>query len=334
MLPAARATLMAAAGRRLGRPRDGCTPRAARPGALLDDAREVLADGARRAPARGLVPARRPGRAARRSRGPAVCGPPARLRAWSPAPSSTPRSCPRPLPAAAAEAPSLLAEVPVDRLGRVDLSASSGGRRPPAPCWLRSSAPTVRSAPVSPSRRHTGCAGHDGVPLLVDAQASLGRDAIRLRHCDVLVGDARSWGGPAGVWACWWCPERTRWRRPGPVSEAEHGRTDAEPVVRDSRWPRRRPGDRPQASRARTARARSSAIVRRLRAAAADVRDVEVVGDPDDRLPHVVTFCVPLRRRRGAGRRARPAGLRRGAPARPAPRARSSPATSSRRWGC
>jgi len=38
--------------------------------------------------------------------------------------------------------------------------------------------------------------------------------------------------------------------------------------------------------------ARSSAIVGRLRAAAGDLRDVDVVGDADDRLPHVLTFSL------------------------------------------
>jgi cysteine desulfurase len=38
--------------------------------------------------------------------------------------------------------------------------------------------------------------------------------------------------------------------------------------------------------------ARSSAIIRRLRSAAGALRDVEVVGDPDDRLPHVLTFSL------------------------------------------
>src|SRR5674476_870986 len=38
--------------------------------------------------------------------------------------------------------------------------------------------------------------------------------------------------------------------------------------------------------------ASSFALVRRLRAAVGDLRDVDVVGDPDDRLPHVLTFSL------------------------------------------
>ena len=38
--------------------------------------------------------------------------------------------------------------------------------------------------------------------------------------------------------------------------------------------------------------ASSSAIIRRLRAAAGNLSDVNVVGDPLDRLPHVLTFSL------------------------------------------
>jgi cysteine desulfurase len=124
--------------------------------------------------------------------------------------------------------------------------------------------------------------------MLVDAMASLGRDPVP-EFFDVLAGDARSWGGPGGLGVLV-VPERTRWRRSGPASELEHGHTDVEPVVAIAlaaaeAW------QQTQAMRADQA-ARSSAIIRRLRAAAGDLRDVDVVGDPDDRLPHVLTFSL------------------------------------------
>jgi cysteine desulfurase len=83
-------------------------------------------------------------------------------------------------------------------------------------------------------------------------------------------------------------PERTRWRRPGPVSEVEGGRTDAEPVVAlalaaAEAWQ--------QTSAVRAAeQAGAAALADRIRAAAAAIPDTEVVGDPVERLPHVVTF--------------------------------------------
>jgi len=136
-------------------------------------------------------------------------------------------------------------------------------------------------------RAHALCQTH-GIPLLVDAMASLGRDPLP-EHFDVLAGDARSWGGPSGLGVLV-VPARTRWRRPGPISEIEHGRTDVEPMVAlalaaAEAW-RQTEANRVDQS------AMSSATVRRLRAAAYDLRDVDVVGDPDDRLPHVVTFSL------------------------------------------
>ena len=125
-----------------------------------------------------------------------------------------------------------------------------------------------------------------GVPLVVDAQAGLGRDAVPEAY-DVLVGDARSWGGPAGVGVLV-VPERTRWRRPGAVSEAEFGRTDAEPVVplvlaAAEAWLATAADRADESISARE-------LVDQVRTAAARVPDTMVVGDPVDRLPHVVTF--------------------------------------------
>jgi len=190
--------------------------------------------------------------------------------------------------AAAAQDPSLFAEVPVDALGRVNLSAleqavAEGG--------------TVLAAVQSANgeigtrqpleQAHALCRTH-GIPLLVDAMASLGRDPIT-EHFDVLAGDARSWGGPSGLGVLV-VPERTRWRRPGPISDVEHGRTDVEPVVAlalaaAEAW-RQTEANRMDQSTL------SSATIRRLRAAAHDLPDVDVVGDPDDRLPHVLTFSL------------------------------------------
>ena len=82
----------------------------------------------------------------------------------------------------------------------------------------------------------------------------------------------------------------TRWGLPGPRREAEHGREPAPPWVplvlaAAEAW---RQTAAAAASEERSARE----LVDRVRRAAAAVPDVEVVGDPDDRLPHVVTFSV------------------------------------------
>jgi cysteine desulfurase len=190
--------------------------------------------------------------------------------------------------AAQAEDTSLFEEVPVDRTGRVDLSALERSVAVPGTVLA-----AIQSANGEVGTRqplglaHAVCQTH-AVPMLVDAMASLGRDPVP-ESFDVLAGDARSWGGPGGLGVLV-VPERTRWRRGGPVSELEHGRSDVEPVVAIAlaaaeAW------QQSQAMRAEQA-ARSSAIIERLRGAAGNLRDVDVVGDPDDRLPHVLTFSL------------------------------------------
>src|SRR5690348_14465924 len=131
--------------------------------------------------------------------------------------------------AAAAESADLMAEVPVDGVGRVSLDAWAAALDSPGTV-----AAALQSANGEVGTRQPLHAAWDacrarGIPLVVDAQAGLGRDPVP-EAFDVLVGDARSWGGPAGVGVLV-VPERTRWRRPGAVKEAEFGRTDAEPVV-------------------------------------------------------------------------------------------------------
>jgi cysteine desulfurase len=287
MLPAARATLMAALDAGWADPRRlYAEGRAAR--ALLDQAREVLAEGLGVRPAEvsflpGGQAALRAGleglRYAGRRRG-------ARLVATAVEHSAiltTGRHH-----AAAADDPSLFAEVPVDRVGRVDLSALEQAVSVPGTVLAAVQSANGEIGTRQPLERAHELCRTRAIPLLVDAMASLGRDAVP-EHFDVLAGDARSWGGPSGLGVLV-VPERTRWRRPDPDSEVEHGRTDIEPVVAIAlaaaeAW------RQTQATRADQS-ALSSAIVGRLRSAAGDLRDVDVVGEPRDRLPHVLTFSL------------------------------------------
>ena len=187
--------------------------------------------------------------------------------------------------AAAAEDPDRLAEVPVDRLGRIDLDAWAAALTHPTTVVAVLQSANQEVGTRQPLGAAYGLATDRGVPLLVDATAGLGRDPVP-EHYDVLVGDARSWGGPSGVGVLV-VPERTRWRRPGPPVEVEHGRTDVDPVVplvlaAAEAW-RQTAADLEEPPSAR-------ALVERVRAAAAAVPDTDVVGDPEERLPHVTTF--------------------------------------------
>ncbi len=183
---------------------------------------------------------------------------------------------------------SLSAEVPVDREGRVDM----GGLRDLVACdgtvlaavqWANGEVGTVQ--PVAEA--HEVCRSA-GIPLLVDAQASLGRMEGPPAY-DVLAGDAASWGGPGGV-GVMVVPERMRFRLPGPRSEEEHGHAPSAPWVplalaAAEAW------QQTEAVRAADA-AGASRLVARVRECAGGIPEVEVVGDPDLRLPHVVTFSV------------------------------------------
>jgi cysteine desulfurase len=287
MLPAARETLIAALDAGSADPRR-LHAEGRRAQSLLDQAREVFADGLGRRPSEvsflpGGPAAVRAGldglRYAGRRRG-------ARMVATAVEHSAiltTGR-----YHAAQAEKPSLFAEVPVDPMGQVDLSALDQAVAFPGTVLAAVQSANGEVGTRQPlERAHELCRAH-GTPLLVDAMASLGRDATPA-HYDVLAADARSWGGPPGL-GLLVVPERTRWRRPGPVSEVEHGRTDVEPMVAMAlaaaeAWRQTQSGRVEQA-------ARSAAIISRLRAAAENLPDVEVVGDAQNRLPHVLTFSL------------------------------------------
>ena len=187
--------------------------------------------------------------------------------------------------AARAEEPGLLAEVPVDGLGRVDLAAWEQALAAPGTVVAALQSANGEVGTRQPLAEAHALARARGIPLVVDAMASLGRDDVP-EHWDVLVGDARSWGGPPlGVLVV---REGVRWQWSGARPDVEHGRTDVSPWVplalaAAEAW---------QQTRATTVTdaALTRALVATLRDAAARVPDTVVAGDPDDRLPHVVTF--------------------------------------------
>ncbi len=187
--------------------------------------------------------------------------------------------------AAAGDDPSLLAEVRVDPLGRLDLDAWRA-----ALTVSGSVVAALQSANGEVGTRQPLAAAHDacaarGIPLVVDAMASLGRDVVP-PDWDVLVGDARSWGGPPlGVLVV---REGVRWHWPEARADVEHGRADVTPWVPLALAAAEAWQQTTATSAADTPIVR--ALVDDIRAAAAAVPDTHVAGDPDDRLPHVVTF--------------------------------------------
>lgn len=177
--------------------------------------------------------------------------------------------------------------VPVDRHGRVDVEAMSGALSRPG-CALaalqHANGEVGTLQPVAPVHEAARAAG---VPLLVDAGASVGHVDVG-QHWDALAADAGDWGGPPDL-AVLAVRPRVRWLPAWPEDDAEGGwfpggvsvpaalaaAASLAAVLRD----------REQAS---ARRRRLVDVVRRR--VGAEVDDVEVVGDPVARLPHVVTF--------------------------------------------
>lgn len=174
----------------------------------------------------------------------------------------------------------------VDRVGRTDPVAFAAALRDDTAlaCLISASHEVGTTQPVAEVAAR--CAER-GIPLLVDAAQSLGRMAVP-PGWNVLTGSAHKWGGPAGV-GILVVRTGTRWRSPGPADEREGGRVPgavALPNVLAAAVAL-------QAAAAESANedVRLRALVDRIRAAVpATVPDVEVVGDPDGRLPHLVTF--------------------------------------------
>ncbi|MGN6330888.1 MAG: cysteine desulfurase family protein [Motilibacteraceae bacterium] len=183
--------------------------------------------------------------------------------------------------------------VPVDRTGRVDVEeflaavAGQDGARAAAACLQSGNHEVGTLQPVAEVA--AGC-GRLGVPLLVDAAQSVGRMPVPAGW-SVLAASAHKWGGPPGVGVLV-VRRPVRWRSPWPEDEREAGRFPGAPPL---------PAALGAASALESIRAdpaaeagesaRLSALVERIRTEVTRrVPDVEVVGHPDLRLPHIVTF--------------------------------------------
>ncbi|GII01929.1 cysteine desulfurase family protein [Planobispora takensis] len=129
------------------------------------------------------------------------------------------------------------------------------------------------------------CAGA-GVPLLVDAAQTAGRMPVP-PGWSVLTASAHKWGGPAGVGVLA-VRKGVRWRGPLPQDERENrvpGFENVPAIVAAAA------ALRAAAAEAEREGARLAALVDRIRAEVPRlVPDVEVIGEPVARAPHIVTF--------------------------------------------
>ncbi|MGH3366809.1 MAG: cysteine desulfurase family protein [Nocardioidaceae bacterium] len=171
--------------------------------------------------------------------------------------------------------------VPVDSLGRVDperfvAAASAAGVS--VACLQQANHEVATLQPVAEVA--AGCRTA-GVPLLVDVSQAAGRldppDGWSL-----LAASAPTWGGPSGVGVLV-VRKGTRWREPGPADE--RGYVNVPGALAAAAALRAVVAERDQVN------ARLHKLVDRIREhVAAAVPDVDVVGDPEHRLPHLVTF--------------------------------------------
>jgi cysteine desulfurase len=127
----------------------------------------------------------------------------------------------------------------------------------------------------------------DDVPLFTDACASMGRLPLPDGWA-AAAGSAHKWGGPAGVGVLL-VRKRARWRNPFPgddrVDERSTGFENVPAVLAAAASLQAVVTERDEVN----ARQHELVDVVRRRVAA-EVPDVEVVGDPERRLPHLVTF--------------------------------------------
>jgi cysteine desulfurase len=125
-----------------------------------------------------------------------------------------------------------------------------------------------------------------GVPLFTDACASMGRLPLP-EGWSVAAGSAHKWGGPAGVGVLL-VRKGVRWRNPFPeddrVDERVAGFENVPAALAAAAALQAVVAERDEVN------ARQRALVDRIRARVAAIPDAEVVGDPVDRLPHLVTF--------------------------------------------
>jgi cysteine desulfurase len=178
----------------------------------------------------------------------------------------------------AVHGPGTFDTLPVDRLGRLDPETVRGT----AAEVLAVQAANHEVGTVQPVAEVA--AAFDG-PVFVDACASGGRLPLPEGWTTAALS-AHKWGGPAGVGVLL-VRRRAPWRPPFPGDDrADHLETGFEnvPAALAAAAALR------EVCEDRATSSRQHRLVDRIRRTVAQLPDVEVAGDPTDRLPHLVTF--------------------------------------------
>ncbi|WP_030932605.1 cysteine desulfurase/sulfurtransferase TusA family protein [Streptomyces sp. NRRL S-646] len=177
-------------------------------------------------------------------------------------------------------------QIEVDRRGRVTPASYADALRPDtALACLQSANHEVGTE--QPVAEVAAVCRESGVPLLVDAAQSLGWGPVE-GDWSLLTASAHKWGGPSGV-GLLVVRKGVRFVSQGPADERESGRAAGFENL---------PGIVAAAASLRAVRAEAGQEAVRLRELTERIRvrvprsvpDVEVVGDPERRLPGIVTF--------------------------------------------
>ncbi|MFJ5259233.1 cysteine desulfurase/sulfurtransferase TusA family protein [Streptomyces sp. NPDC088387] len=176
--------------------------------------------------------------------------------------------------------------VGVDRAGRVTAGAYRDALRPDSALACLQTA-NHEVGTVQPIGEVGGVCREAGVPLLVDAAQSLGWGPVG-GDWSLLTASAHKWGGPSGV-GLLAVRKGVRFAVQGPADERESGRVAGFENL---------PAIVAAAASLRAVRAEAAQEAVRLRELTERIRarvpglvpDVEVVGDPEHRLPGIVTF--------------------------------------------
>ncbi|TDU87070.1 cysteine desulfurase [Kribbella voronezhensis] len=187
----------------------------------------------------------------------------------------------------AAAAAGTAVEVGVDPLGRIDRDAFTAEVTKPGVAVAALQSANHEVGTRQPISWAAEVCAEAGVPLFVDGAASLGHDAVPAGW-SALAASAHKWGGPAGV-GLLAVRKGTRLAPAWPVDEREDGLSPGHPNV---------PAILAAAAALQARLAEADELDKQHRTwidelrqrIASDIADVEVVGDPDDRLPHVLTF--------------------------------------------
>lgn len=181
--------------------------------------------------------------------------------------------------------------VGVDRLGRLDVADWEAAVGTDGVALAALIAASHEAGTVQPVEQAAAACAANGVPLLVDAAVLAGRTPIP-PGWSMLLASARKWGGPPGVGILavrsgtrFDPPMTAHWAQPERNAGYGPGVPDLPAIVAAAASLRAVHAD------AATEARRLGQLVDRIRdRVAATVPDVEVVGDPVHRAPHLVTF--------------------------------------------